>query len=84
MKWVNEFKEVGDATVQYYPGHAALPRAAIRLLLQASVNDVQIFGSFVEGLEVVCKTVARYAAIEKLYFRQSSLVDKMLEEPDPV
>lgn len=34
----------------------------------------------VEGLEVVCKTVARYAAIEKLYFRQPSSVDSMLED----
>ncbi len=31
-------------------------------------------------MELVCKTVARYAAIEKLYFRQPSSVDKMLED----
>ncbi len=31
-------------------------------------------------MEVVCKTVARYAAIEKLYVRQPSSVDKMLED----
>lgn len=34
VKWVNTFKEVGDAAVQYDPGHAALPWAAIRFLLQ--------------------------------------------------
>ena len=34
VKWVNKFKEVGDAAVQYDPGHAALPWAAIRFLLQ--------------------------------------------------
>lgn len=34
MKWVNTFKEVGDAAMQYDPGHAALPWAAIRFLLQ--------------------------------------------------
>ena len=44
------------------------------------MNDVQTFGSLAEGLELVCKTVARYAAIEKLYFRQPSSVDKMLED----
>lgn len=33
-----------------------------------------------EGQADICKTVARYAAIEKLYFRQSSSVDKMLED----
>lgn len=34
VKWVNKFKEVGDTVVQYDPGHAALPWAAIRFLLQ--------------------------------------------------
>ena len=48
--------------------------------MQVSVNDVQIWGSLVEGLEVVSKTVAHYAVIEKLYLRQLSSVDKMLED----
>jgi hypothetical protein len=34
----------------------------------------------VEGLEVVCKTVARYAAIENLYLRQPSSVENLLED----
>lgn len=34
----------------------------------------------VEGLEVVCKTVARYAAIENLYLRQLSSVENLLED----
>lgn len=80
VKWVNKFKEVGDVAKQYDPGYAALPWAVVRYLLQVSVTDVQIFGSLVEGLEVVCKTVARYAAIEKLYFRESSSLDSTLED----
>ena len=32
--WVNKFKEIGDVAMQYDPGHAALPWAAIRFLLQ--------------------------------------------------
>ena len=35
-KWVNKFKEVGDIVMQYDTGHAALPWAAIRFLLQVS------------------------------------------------
>ena len=31
---MNKFKEVGDIAVQYDPGHAALPWAAIRFFLQ--------------------------------------------------
>ena len=47
---------------------------------QVSVNDVQIFGSLAEGLEVVCKIIARYSAIERLYLRQSASVGSMLED----
>jgi hypothetical protein len=34
VDWVNRFKEVGDAAVQYDPTHAALPWAVIRFFLQ--------------------------------------------------
>lgn len=34
--WVEKFVAVGDVAVQYDPGHAALPWAAVRLVLQAS------------------------------------------------
>jgi hypothetical protein len=32
--WVNKFKEVGDVAVQYEPGHASLPWAGVRFILQ--------------------------------------------------
>lgn len=32
--WIEDFKQVGDAAVQYDPGHAAIPWAAVRMLLQ--------------------------------------------------
>jgi hypothetical protein len=32
--WVNKFKQIGDVIVQYDPGHASLPWAGIRFLLQ--------------------------------------------------
>ena len=47
---------------------------------QVSVNDVELSGSLAEGLEVVCKIVARYSAIERLYLRQSTSVGSMLED----
>ena len=36
VKWVNKFKKIGDLIMQYDPGHAALPWAGIRFLIQAS------------------------------------------------
>jgi hypothetical protein len=35
LSWVEKFKEIGDIAMQYDPGHAALPWAGIRLVLQA-------------------------------------------------
>lgn len=34
--WIDKFVAVGDTAVQYDPGHAALPWAAIKFVLQAS------------------------------------------------
>ena len=34
--WIRRFIAVGDVAVQYDPGHAALPWAAFRLVLQVS------------------------------------------------
>lgn len=35
-RWVKKFVEVGDVAAQYDPGHAALPWAALRFILQVS------------------------------------------------
>ena len=35
--WVKKFIEVGDAAAQYDPGHASLPWAGVRFLLQVIV-----------------------------------------------
>lgn len=39
-RWVKMFVAVGDTAVQYDPGHAALPWAALRLVLQVSTGAV--------------------------------------------
>ena len=41
IRWINLFKQVGDAAVQYDPVHASLPCAGVRFLLQ--VCDFQIY-----------------------------------------
>ena len=45
VKWVTRFKEVGDIAVQYDPGHAALPWAAIRFFLQVRYRGYWLFDS---------------------------------------
>ena len=34
VKWIERFKQIGDAAVQYDPIHAALPWAGVRFLLE--------------------------------------------------
>jgi hypothetical protein len=34
--WLNLFKQVSDIAAQYDPGHAALPWAGVRFLLEVS------------------------------------------------
>ena len=39
VKWIDIFKQVGDAAVQYDPVHAALPWAGVRFVLQVGSPD---------------------------------------------
>ena len=41
LTWVERFIVVGDTVMQYDPGHAALPWAAVRMVLQ--VRNFSIF-----------------------------------------
>jgi len=43
VQWVDKFKQIGDIAVQYDPGHAALPWAVFRFLLQ--VNSLTHFAT---------------------------------------
>ncbi|KAL8958324.1 MAG: hypothetical protein Q9193_004597 [Seirophora villosa] len=79
IKWVNNFKEVGDVAIQYDQAHASLPWAAVRFCLQIFVNDVQTFGAMAEGLELVSSQIARCASYEQLYLSRPSTVRSDLE-----
>ena len=77
-RWINKFKEVGDVVIQYDPGHAALPWAAIRFILQASVGSVETFGSMLDGLELTSRIIAVYAEVERTCLRGVSKLKTQL------
>lgn len=53
-KWIQRFIEVGDTAVQYDPGHAALPWAALRFLLKVCVT-IEVFEMiYVDGFSGRC------------------------------
>ncbi|MCJ1435564.1 hypothetical protein MMC27_004938 [Xylographa pallens] len=72
ISWIQKFKDVGDMAMQYDPGHAALPWAGIRFLLQVTVNDIQAFGAMAEGLESITHMITQSALIEVLYLGDKS------------
>lgn len=80
MKWVNRFKSVGDMAVQYDPGHAALPWAAIRFVLQASVSSVETFGHMLEGVELSSRIIAIYAEVERACLKGVSRLKTQLAD----
>jgi hypothetical protein len=41
VKWIDLFKQVWDAAVQYDPVHASLPWAGVRFLLQVCGNQIE-------------------------------------------
>jgi hypothetical protein len=78
--WVEKFKEVGDTIVQYDPGHAALPWAGVRFVLQAAVNDHKSLEAMAEGLELVSNLIAKCRVWEELYLMKPSALNAQLTE----
>ena len=76
--WINKFKAVGDVAIQYDPGHAALPWAAIRFILQASVGSVETFGAMLDGIELTSRVIAVYAEVERTCLRGVSKLKTQL------
>ncbi|KAI8634826.1 hypothetical protein F5Y19DRAFT_469876 [Xylariaceae sp. FL1651] len=66
--WVKKLVAIGDIAIQYNPVSAALPWAALRLILQASINDMEVFGSILISLERVANFMTLSGIIETQYF----------------
>ena len=79
VHWIDAFKQIGDIVVQYDPGHAALPWAGVRFILQIAVGDIVKFGFVVEGAESIARMIGRYAVFEQIYLRRISKASTELE-----
>ncbi|KAJ4856183.1 ankyrin repeat domain-containing protein [Trichoderma breve] len=70
VSWLKSFEAIGDILVSMDPGHAALPWAAVKLLLQASqvvTRDQSQMGLVLIGLEQVACLITRCKVYEQLY-----------------
>lgn len=67
VKWVESVIVAVDVAVQFDPFHAALPWAAVRFLLKLPINEIQVRGPLLLGIEQIAKTITRFSIIERLY-----------------
>ncbi|KAF0316111.1 ankyrin repeat protein [Colletotrichum asianum] len=66
--WVNKVIRIGDIAVQYNPASASLPWAVFRLIMQASVNDVEVFGYVMQSVESIAHSIAVCSVLELQYY----------------
>lgn len=78
--WIEVFKNVGDQAVSFDPGHAALPWAGARFLLQIATNDFKQFDFVVEGAAKITQITTRYGLVECLYLHRSSAATSLLRQ----
>ncbi|KAI0852291.1 putative ankyrin repeat-containing protein [Daldinia vernicosa] len=67
--WVDKFLMFGDIAIQYDPVSAALPWAAVRLIMKATVNDVEAFGYVLQSIESVTNVIASCSIIERHFLQ---------------
>ncbi|KAH8430511.1 uncharacterized protein LDX57_008173 [Aspergillus melleus] len=64
-----KFKAIGDSVAAVDSAHLAVPWAAISLVLQIAVSDIESYQTVFEGIEAFSSLVPRYALFENLYLR---------------
>lgn len=67
-----KFRDVGDLVVQADPVHTALPWLVIRTCLSAGINEHEMYGIMIQGLEMVSGLVTHYVVIEQIFVLEES------------
>ncbi|RPB17988.1 hypothetical protein L211DRAFT_332719 [Terfezia boudieri ATCC MYA-4762] len=68
---VSKFVAVGDTLIQYDPGHAAIPWAIVRFILQSAIVHKERMAEIVTNTEYLGKLIVRCVAYEELYLVES-------------
>ena len=75
-KWIEKFIDVGDVAVQYDPGHAALPWAAVRFLLTVCTVRDLIKRSMLTSFKVSVQDIVQYALVVEGTERVANIVTR--------
>ncbi|KAL5085288.1 hypothetical protein Trisim1_010726 [Trichoderma cf. simile WF8] len=76
---LNQFISVGDVAVSYDPVHAALPWAAVRLVLVGITSNHQLNIQILGGLASVTSLLLQCNMYQRLYLTSSSTTDGIKE-----
>lgn len=76
---MNKFREIGDFALQYNPAHALIAGAAVRFLLQVSINDIYNLNTTADDLKSIFGCITRGTLYEYLYFSISLSVRSELK-----
>ncbi|KAI5842361.1 hypothetical protein BZA05DRAFT_192690 [Tricharina praecox] len=79
-RWIQRFKDIGDIVVQYDPGHAALPWAGFRFLLQLCLDKQETVDAILVGLEKSVCITDWCAIYEHLYLNKTTEASQNLEK----
>ncbi|KAF4485947.1 Ankyrin-1 [Colletotrichum fructicola Nara gc5] len=63
-KWASNFKQLGDACVQFDPIHAALPWAGVCFILKIAAGDLHAYARVLEGIAYIAECICHNALIE--------------------
>ncbi|ROT37869.1 hypothetical protein SODALDRAFT_324350 [Sodiomyces alkalinus F11] len=67
--WTVKLMSLGNAAAQYDPLYTALPWAAIRLILQTAISDIELSGYTLHTVESLASIIAITTTLEMRYLR---------------
>ena len=73
IRWINTNRDLGPAAAEHYAASASWPWAAVRFILQTTVDDEELFKLVSDSLETVAKIITRHRIAEELLIRSSCL-----------
>ncbi|KAK4081566.1 uncharacterized protein Triagg1_2307 [Trichoderma aggressivum f. europaeum] len=79
ISMLNQFISVGDVAVSYDPVHAALPWAAVRVVLVGITSNHQLNMQILGGLASVTSLLLQCNMYQRLYLTSSSVTDGIKE-----
>ncbi|KAF4999983.1 hypothetical protein FDECE_11331 [Fusarium decemcellulare] len=80
VKWLDKFKTIGDAAMAYDPGHAALPWAAFRFVLQAVVAEHEHTEATLRILATTPRLLFFGQILETVYLRDKMIVSEAYKD----